>query len=80
MILIGGMGSNRGALVGTFIFVALDKLILYYKYAFAGILPFNIIWLNYLLLGFITILILIYRPEGIIRTWQREPAAVQAKK
>jgi branched-chain amino acid transport system permease protein len=80
MILIGGMVSNRGAFVGTFIFVALDKLILYYKYAFAGILPFNIIWLNYLLLGFITILILIYRPEGIVRTWQREPAAVQAKK
>lgn len=80
MILLGGMGSNRGALVGTFIFVTLDKLILYYKYAFAGILPFNVIWLNYLLLGFITILILIYRPEGIVRTWQREPTAVQAKK
>lgn len=80
MILLGGMGSNRGALVGTFIFVALDKLIIYYKYAFVGILPFDIIWLNYLLLGLITILILIYRPEGIVRTWQREPSAVQAKK
>lgn len=80
MILIGGMGSNRGALVGTFIFVALDKLILYSKYAFAGILPFDIIWLNYLLLGFLTILILIYRPEGIVRTWQREPQAAQTKK
>lgn len=80
MILLGGMGSNRGALVGTFIFVTLDKLILYYKYAFAGILPFDVIWLNYLLLGFITILILIYRPEGLVRTWQREPQAAQAKK
>jgi branched-chain amino acid transport system permease protein len=80
MILLGGMGSNRGVLVGTFIFVTLDKLILYYKYAFAGILPFDVIWLNYLLLGFITILILIYRPEGLVRTWQREPQAAQAKK
>ena len=80
MILLGGMGSNRGALVGTFIFVALDKLIIYYKYAFAGILPFDIIWLNYLLLGMITILILIYRPEGIVRTWQKEPSAVQPRK
>ena len=80
MILLGGMGSNRGVLVGTFIFVALDKLILYYKYSFAGILPFDIIWLNYLLLGFLTILILIYRPEGIVRTWQREPQAAQTKK
>jgi branched-chain amino acid transport system permease protein len=67
MILLGGIGSNRGALVGTIIFVALNKLIIYYKYAFVGILPFDIVWLNYLLLGVITILILIYRPEGIVR-------------
>jgi branched-chain amino acid transport system permease protein len=67
MILLGGMGSNTGTLVGTFIFVTLDKLIIYYKYAFVGILPFDIVWLNYLLLGIITILILIYRPEGIVR-------------
>jgi branched-chain amino acid transport system permease protein len=67
MILIGGMGSNRGTLVGTAVVVTLDKLITYYKYAFVGILPFDIIWLNYLLLGIITVLILIYRPEGIIR-------------
>jgi branched-chain amino acid transport system permease protein len=61
------MGSNRGTLVGTAIVVSLNKLITYYKYAFVGILPFDIIWLNYLLLGIVTILILIYRPEGIIR-------------
>ena len=67
MILLGGMGSNRGTFVGTLIFVALNKLIIYYKYTFIGILPFDIVWLNYLLLGLITILILIYRPEGIVR-------------
>jgi branched-chain amino acid transport system permease protein len=66
MILLGGMGSNRGALVGTLIFVTLNKLIIYYKFAFVGILPFDVVWLNYLLLGLITILILIYRPEGIV--------------
>lgn len=73
MILIGGMGSNRGTFVGTLIFVALDKLIIYYKYAFVGILPFDIVWLNYLLLGIITILILIYRPEGLVREWTTTP-------
>ena len=70
MILLGGMGSNRGTFVGTLIFVTLDKLIIYYKYTFVGILPFDIIWLNYLLLGLIAILILIYRPEGIVRETQ----------
>jgi len=69
MILLGGMGSNRGTFVGTIIFVALNKLIIYYKYAFVGIVPFNIVWLNYLLLGLITVLVLIYRPEGIVREW-----------
>jgi branched-chain amino acid transport system permease protein len=69
MILLGGMGSNKGTFVGTIIFVALNKLIIYYKYAFVGILPFNIVWLNYILLGLITVLVLIYRPEGIVREW-----------
>jgi branched-chain amino acid transport system permease protein len=67
MILLGGMGSNRGTLVGTIVFVTLNKLIIYFKYSFVGILPFDVIWLNYLLLGILTIFILIYRPEGIIR-------------
>jgi branched-chain amino acid transport system permease protein len=67
MILLGGMGSNKGTLLGTLIFVTLDKLIVYYKSAFSGILPFDVVWLNYLLLGSITVLILIYRPEGIVR-------------
>jgi branched-chain amino acid transport system permease protein len=66
MILLGGMGSNRGVFVGTLIFVAVDKLIVYFKYAFVGILPFDIVWLNYLLLGLVTVLVLIYRPEGIL--------------
>jgi branched-chain amino acid transport system permease protein len=66
MILLGGMGSNRGVFVGTLIFVTLNKLIVYFKYSFVTILPFDIVWLNYLLLGLITIIILIYRPEGVI--------------
>jgi branched-chain amino acid transport system permease protein len=81
MILLGGMGSNRGTLVGTIIFVTLNKLITYYKYAFVGILPFDVIWLNYLLLGLITILILIYRPEGIVRETQaRQKPSPESKK
>jgi branched-chain amino acid transport system permease protein len=67
MILLGGMGSNAGAVVGTFVFATLDKLITYFKYEFASFLPFDVVWLNYLLLGLLTIFILIYRPEGIVR-------------
>jgi len=76
MILLGGMGSNIGTAVGTLVFVTLDELIDYFKYTFAPFLPFNVVWLNYLLLGLLTIFILIYRPEGIIREkWTYAPAA-----
>jgi len=79
MILLGGMGNNKGTLIGTLIFVTLNKLILYYNSVFVGILPFDVIWMYYLLLGFITILVLIYRPDGIIpelRTPEKQtPAA-----
>lgn len=76
MILLGGMGSNVGTAVGTLVFVTLDEFVDYFKYAFASFLPFNVVWLNYLLLGLLTIFILIYRPEGIIREkWTSVPAA-----
>jgi len=76
MVLLGGMGSNVGTAVGTLVFVTLDELIDYFKYSFAPFLPFNVVWLNYLLLGLLTIFILIYRPEGIIREkWASTPAA-----
>ena len=66
MILIGGLANNKGVLVGTFIFVMLRKLIIFYKDAFEGIVPFDVIWLDFLLLGAILIAILLYRPQGII--------------
>jgi branched-chain amino acid transport system permease protein len=67
MLLLGGRGSNLGTLLGTLIFTAVNKLIVYYKFVFAGILPFDIVWLNFILLGIVTILIIIFRPEGFIK-------------
>ena len=66
MVIVGGMANNRGVLVGTLLFVGIRKLVIYYNDSFAGILPFDIIWLDYLLLGGIMILVLIFRPQGII--------------
>ena len=66
MLLLGGLGSNVGTLVGTTAWFTIYDLILYYKYALQGILPFDVVWLNYLLLGIIVMLILIFRPQGLI--------------
>ncbi len=66
MILVGGLANNKGVLVGTLIFVVIRKLVIFYNDLLDGIFPFNIIWLDYLLLGGIMIIILLFRPKGII--------------
>ncbi len=66
MIIVGGLANNKGVLVGTFLFVVIRKLVIYYNDALDGMLPFDIIWLDYLALGGVMILVLIFRPHGII--------------
>jgi branched-chain amino acid transport system permease protein len=66
MVLLGGIGNNIGVLIGTFIYNTIYKLIVFYKFALMGILPFDVVWLNYILLGILILLILIYRPQGLL--------------
>ena len=66
MLFLGGIGNNRGALLGATVFVILDRFITYYKHELVGILPFDVIWIYQILLGFLTALILIYRPQGLL--------------
>jgi len=65
MILIGGLANNKGVLIGTLIFVTLRKFIIFFKDSLEGIVPFDVIWLDFLLLGVILLVILLYRPQGI---------------
>lgn len=66
MVIFGGVGNNFGVALGTLIFITLRKLIVFYKYSFA-FLPFDVVWLEYLLLGSIILLILIFRPSGMLK-------------
>ena len=66
MILIGGLANNKGVLVGTLLFVLLRKLIIFFKDSFQGYVPFDVIWLDFLLLGVILLIVLLYRPQGIV--------------
>lgn len=65
MILIGGLANNKGVLVGTLIFVTLRKLIIFFKDSLQGFVPFDVIWLDFLLLGVILLAVLLFRPQGI---------------
>ena len=66
MVVIGGAANNFGTLLGATLFVTLRKLIIFYKSSLQPFLPFDVVWLEYLLLGTALIMVLIYRPEGII--------------
>jgi len=66
IVILGGAGNNVGVLAGTFIFTALRRFIDYYKGYLGPFLPFNVVWLDQLLLGMMLILVQMYRPEGLV--------------
>lgn len=66
MLLLGGLGSNLGAIVGTFVFVILRALIIFYKQQLTAFVPFDVIWLDYLLLSIAIISVLMLKPKGIL--------------
>jgi len=66
MMLLGGSANNIGIVSGVFSFVFIRKLIVMYKHGLAPFLPFDILWFELILYGMMVILILLYRPMGII--------------
>ncbi len=68
MVLLGGMSNNRGVLAGVLTFVIIWRLIDGYKHQIAALLnlPFDVNWLQYIIFGALMIIILYYKPEGII--------------
>jgi branched-chain amino acid transport system permease protein len=67
MVIVGGAANNLGVAAGVVIYELIFKLIDYVKYAFAAFLPFNVNYLQYLTVGVLLTVILIYRPEGLLR-------------
>jgi len=65
MILIGGLANNKGVIIGTLLFVTLRKFIIFFKDSFQDFVPFDVVWLDFLLLGIILLAVLLYRPQGI---------------
>jgi len=69
IVLLGGKGNNRGVVLGAFIFVLLKMLIDFYKFDIKYLLhlPFEAVWLQYIIFGILALLILCYKPEGILK-------------
>lgn len=69
MVLLGGMGNNKGVALGVLSFVSVKLSLTMYKYEIRSLLhlPFEAFWLEYVLFGIVMLLILYYRPEGLIK-------------
>ena len=68
IMLLGGLGNNLGIALGTLIVVLIRTLLTIYKYDIVTLLkiPFDPAWFEYILFGTILILIIMFRPEGIV--------------
>lgn len=66
MVLVGGTGNNKGAATGAFFVVLARRTITISKHSFQFLLPFDAVWLEPMLLGATLILVMMFRPQGII--------------
>ncbi|RLG74164.1 MAG: branched-chain amino acid ABC transporter permease [Thermoprotei archaeon] len=64
MIIIGGVGNNIGAALGSFIYVSTERLIMQYKHYIVA--PFDVNYLSYIFFGIVLILILMFKPKGLL--------------
>lgn len=66
MVIIGGAANNAGVALGTFSFTFLFKVVDQVKFYFQGYIPFDVNWLEYLMFASLLIIILAFRPGGIL--------------
>jgi branched-chain amino acid transport system permease protein len=66
MVIIGGAANNAGVALGAFSFTFLFKVVNQVKFYFQGYIPFDVNWLEYLMFASLLIIILAFRPGGIL--------------
>lgn len=66
MFMVGGIGNNMGAALGTFVFITLRRLIIFYKHNIEIFVPFQVQWLEQIMTGAMLLLIILFRPQGLL--------------
>jgi branched-chain amino acid transport system permease protein len=66
MVIMGGAANNGGVALGAFFFTLLFKVVDQVKFYFSGYIPFDVNWLEYMTFAGLLILILAFRPGGIL--------------
>lgn len=65
-MMLGGTGNNFGMVLGVFIFTIFRTLIYTQKFVLEAIIPIDVAWLEYIMIGLIIVLISLFRPQGVI--------------
>jgi branched-chain amino acid transport system permease protein len=66
MLIMGGPGNNAGTFLGTALVVAMRRIIIVSKWFFDQFLFFPISYFENILLGTLLLIIMIFRPSGLI--------------
>ncbi len=65
-MMLGGTGNNFGMVLGVFIFTIFRTLIFSQKFLLEAVIPIQVAWLEYIMIGLVIVLISLFRPQGII--------------
>jgi branched-chain amino acid transport system permease protein len=66
MLMIGGPGNNAGTFIGTALIIAMRRLIIIYKWNLASVIWYPITLFESQLLGMLLLIVMIFRPNGLI--------------
>ncbi len=66
IVIIGGAANNLGVALGAFSFTMILKGVEQFKFCFQSVIPFDVNWMEYLAFASLLILILVFRPGGIL--------------
>ena len=66
MLMVGGPGNNTGTFLGAFLVIAMRRLITIFKWELSEFFWFPIAFLEQIILGVFLLVILMFKPEGLI--------------
>ncbi len=66
MLILGGPGNNAGTFLGCALVVAMRRIIIVNKWFLQQVFFFPVAYFEQILLGFLLILVIMFRPDGII--------------
>jgi branched-chain amino acid transport system permease protein len=64
-MMLGGVGNNFGVLVGVLIYTVARFLIIVYKGVISAVVGISPEWLEYILVGLLIVVIMLFRPQGL---------------